>query len=276
VSLVDLIAKVNRNRKDGARSAFDLVHRVLKENYPQLRRVLPGQLPVAMQGLVDKGEMEAHVASSVQQLYELLVMPGWDKDPAGDTRGYAFLMLAEGAIHGILRSAQERNTDPDGDPPANSPAPIRSSWQGTYNLESPSQSFRIRLDITTWSGSLFDGTMTYPDKNGDMVTRITGTIEDDGADDGVRLTWKERQYISGDRSIVFDGDYSAIVSGDTMVGAWYQGSRRVAGFKMTASDKSATTMFRGSPSDTADDYTEGIAARSAAWCAKAERRERNG
>lgn len=108
-SLVDLMATVREDRMRGVRAAFDLVHQALKENYPQLRRVLPSQLPGAMQTLVDKGEMEPDVALSVRQLYELLVMPEWQKDQAGDTRGYAFLMLAEGAIHGILRSAQARS-----------------------------------------------------------------------------------------------------------------------------------------------------------------------
>jgi len=111
-SLVDLMATVNKNRMEGIRAAFDLVHQALTENYPQLRRVLPSQLPGAMQALVDKGEMEPDVELSVRQLYELLVMPEWQKDQTGDTRGYAFLMLAEGAIHGILRSAQARSVKP--------------------------------------------------------------------------------------------------------------------------------------------------------------------
>src|SRR5215831_719548 len=53
-SLVDLMATVNKNRMEGIRAAFDLVHQALTENYPQLRRVLPSQLPGAMQALVDK------------------------------------------------------------------------------------------------------------------------------------------------------------------------------------------------------------------------------
>ena len=111
-SLEDLMATVNKNRMEGIQTAFGLVYRALKENYPQLRRVVPAQLPEAMQALVDKGEMEPDVALSVRQLYELLVMPEWQKDEEGDTRGYAFLMLAEGAIHGILRSARARSVPP--------------------------------------------------------------------------------------------------------------------------------------------------------------------
>jgi hypothetical protein len=234
-SLVDLLATVNRNRIEGIRAAFDLVYRALKENYPQLRRVLPSQLPEAMHDLVDKGEMEADVAMSVQQLYELMAMPEWEKDQAGDTRGYAFLMLAEGAIHGILRSAQARGTGSGEDPSARPPVPIRTSWRGTYN-----NSFPIQLNLATWSGSRFDGTMTYPD--GDTVTSVTGTVEADA--DGARLTWKEQEYTRpGRRTIDFGGNYAATIRGDTMDGAWYQGTRRVASFTMTASSTSPTTSF---------------------------------
>lgn len=226
-SLVDLMATVNKNRMEGIRAAFDLVHRALRENYPQLRRVLPSQLPEAMQRLVDKGEMEADVALSVQQLYELLVMPEWEKDEAGDTRGYAFLMLAEGAIHGVLRSARARDTSADAHPPTSDPEPISTSWRGVYN-----DSFPILLDISAWSGTRFDGTMTYPD--GDAVTTITGSVEN--ADNGVRLTWNEREYArEGHRSIDFDGYYSATIeNGDTMHGAWYKAGRLVARFTMKA------------------------------------------
>ena len=230
-SLVDLIATVSRNRMEGVRAAFDLVQQALKENYPQLSRVLPAQLPEAMDRLVGKGEMEPDVALSVRQLYELLVMPEWQKDQAGDTRGYAFLMLAEGAIHSILRSAQARSTEPDGDPLADGPAAVKRSWHGTYDSRFP-----IELDIGAWSGKSFGGTMTYPDW--DTATSITGTAED-GTDGSVRLTWKELAYIrEGSRRIDFNGSYTATITGDTMDGAWYQANRRVAPFTMTASDTS--------------------------------------
>ncbi len=123
-SLVDLMAVVERDRMAGVQAAFDLVQQALKENYPGLRRVLPSQLAGAMHALVEAGEMEPDVALSVQQLYELLVMPEWKDDEAGDTRGYAFLMLAEGAIHGILRSARLRGTQPDSIPVTGSAAGI--------------------------------------------------------------------------------------------------------------------------------------------------------
>lgn len=231
-SLVDLMATVNKNRMEGVRAAFDLVQQALKENYPQLRRVLPPQLPEAMRELVRKGEMEPDVELSVRQLYELLVMPEWQKDQTGDTRGYAFLMLAEGAIHGILRSAQARGAEPGGELPVNSPVAISMSWRGSYDGRFP-----IELLIDSWSGRSFDGTMTYPDEN--TVTSITGTAEDE-ADGGVRLTWKEHEYVTrGSRSIEFDGSYAATVKDAIMKGAWYQANRRVAGFTMTASGSAA-------------------------------------
>jgi hypothetical protein len=181
-----------------------------------------------MQALVDKGEMEPDVALSVTQLYELLEMPEWQKDQAGDTRGYAFLMLAEGAIHGILRSAQARSGVPEQEPLVSAPAAISTSWRGTYDGRFP-----IELHINSWSGRSFDGTMNYPD--GKTETSISGTAEDE-SNGVVRLTWKENGYvIKGRRSIEFDGSYAATVSDMTMNGAWYRASRRVADFTMTAS-----------------------------------------
>jgi hypothetical protein len=231
-SLVDLMATVNKNPMEGVRAAFDVVQQALKQNYPQLRRVLPPQLPEAMQELVRKGEMEPDVELSVRQLYELLVMPEWQKDQTGDTRGYAFLMLAEGAIHGILRSAQARSAETDKEPPVNAPIPISRSWRGSYD-----DRFPIELHIDSWSGRTFDGTMIYPDE--DTVTSVTGTAEDE-ADGGVQLTWKEHDYVTrGRRSIEFDGSYTASVKNAIMNGAWYQANRRVAGFTMTASDSAA-------------------------------------
>lgn len=230
-SLVDLMAMVAKNQTEAIRAAFDLVHRALKQHYPQLRRVLPAQLPEAMRRLVDQGEMEADVAWSVQQLYELLTMPEWEKDTSGGTRGYAFLMLAEGAIHGILRTAGARNEQPAGNPPAAAPALLARSWRGVYN-----DAYPIRLHITPHSDSHFDGTMTYPD--GDTVTRISGTIEK--ARDGIRLSWRELEVTrQGSRTIDMSGYYKATIEDDnTMRGAWYQADRMVARFRLTASQTS--------------------------------------
>jgi hypothetical protein len=184
--------------------------------------------------------MEPDVELSVRQLYELLVMPEWQKDQTGDTRGYAFLMLAEGAIHGILRSAQARNAEPVEEPPVNAPIAISMSWLGSYD-----DSFPIELHIDSWSGKSFDGTMTYPDEN--TVTSVTGTAEDE-ADGGVRLTWKEHEYVTrGRRSIDFDGSYTATVIDAIMNGAWYQANRRVAGFTMTAFGSTAGAALPAEP-----------------------------
>ena len=231
-SLVDLMATVNKNRMEGIRAAFDLVHRALKENYPQLRRVLPSQLPEAMHRLVDRGEMEGDVAMSVQQLYELLVMPEWEKDDAGGTRAYAFLMLAEGAIHGILRSARDRGEEAGEHSPGNLRAPIATSWRGVYN-----NAYDLQLDIAARSDGRFEGTMTYPD--GGTITRVVGSIE--SAQDGIRLRWEEREVTrQGSRRIDLNGYYLATIeNGDTMRGAWYHKDRLVARFTLTAPVRSS-------------------------------------
>jgi hypothetical protein len=126
-SLVDLIPVVTRNRSEGLQAAFGYVLKALRNNYPQLRRVPPSQLSETMQSLVKEGEMEADVAASVRQLQELLEMPEWNADQVGDTRGYAFLMLAEGSIHEILRTAQHRAADANGGAPGRTAPAIRPS-----------------------------------------------------------------------------------------------------------------------------------------------------
>ena len=67
-----------------------------------------------MDKLVKEERLHKDVASSVTKLYELLGMREWNSDRAGDRRGYAFLMLAEGAIQGIIRSAKAHNEGPFG------------------------------------------------------------------------------------------------------------------------------------------------------------------
>lgn len=126
-SLVDLIPVVTKNRRKGIHAAFDLVNQALKENYPDLRCALRSQIPQAMEDLVDRGLLDKDVASSVQQLYELLGMPEWNSDRAGDTRGYAFLMLAEGTIQGIIRSAQKHSVGTERELPSGLPGAVSSS-----------------------------------------------------------------------------------------------------------------------------------------------------
>jgi hypothetical protein len=47
--------------------------------------------------------------------------------------------------------------------------------------------------------------------------------------------WIEKSYENrGSREIDFAGEYRAVVQGDAMKGAWYQGERLVARFQMSA------------------------------------------
>lgn len=208
-TLVDLIPVMTRNRRDGLHAAFDLVVRAAKENYPALRRVRPSQLKQAMQGLVDHGQMEPDVAASVRQLQELLAMPEWNKDQVGDTRGYAFLMLAEGAIHEILRTAKHRGADENG------VELIATLWRGTYD-----ERYRIELRILDWDGAEFTGTITYPDEG--TITSVSGRANGVVHQDSVRLSWKENGYVEpGRRDIDFKGDYTAIVNGKQMDAEWH-------------------------------------------------------
>jgi hypothetical protein len=172
--------------------------------------------------------MEPDVAMSVRQLQELLVMPQWNEVKEGDTRGYAFLMLAEGAIHSIVRSAKARNRPPEREITGSAAATIGPSWRGTYDGR-----FTIELRIDSWSGLRFTGIMIYPDR--DTATRVTGTAED--VAEGVRLTWTEQEYaVEGQRGIDFNGSYQAIVQDGIMNGFWSQGNRRIAEFTMRPVD----------------------------------------
>ena len=238
-SLVDLIPVVTRNRSDGLHTAFDLVLKALRDNYPQLRRVPPSQLTQAMQSLVDKGEMEANVAASVRQLQELLAMPEWNSDQVGDTRGYAFLMLAEGAIHEILRTAQHRATDTNGGAPGSTGPPVRPSWRGTYD-----DRFPVELHILGRDGTQFSGIMTYPDD--DTATSVSGQVDGQAGSTSVNLSWQERGYaLRGRRPIDFNGSYAATVTGDHMNADWRRGNQPIVQFTMTAADDSKTPTSPG-------------------------------
>jgi hypothetical protein len=227
-SLVDLMPVVNRNRGDGIQAAFDVVHQALKANYPQLRRVPRSQIPQAVEGLVGSGLLEKDVGLSVSQLYELLGMPEWNADRTGDTRGYAFLMLAEGAIHGIIRSAQAHGASAEGQPPARLSGVVSPTWRGTYN-----EDFPIELHILTRAGDDFTGEMIYPD--GGTATSIHGQVHGIGGGSGFRLSWTEDEYIRhGRRDVVLKGSYRATVSGIRMEGTWQRGAEPVASFEMTA------------------------------------------
>jgi len=103
---------VSKNMGEGIQAAFDRVCEALKKYYPQFCGIPRSQIPQKMDELVKKGHLHKDVASSVTKLYQLLGMREWNSDRAGDTRGYAFLMLAEGAIQGIMRSAKVHREGP--------------------------------------------------------------------------------------------------------------------------------------------------------------------
>jgi hypothetical protein len=241
-TLVDLIPVVTRNRSEGLHAAFDLVVKAVKENYPQLRRVPPSQLKQDMENLVGKHQMEADVAASVRQLQELLEMPEWNVDQVGDTRGYAFLMLAEGAIHEILRTARYRATDANGGAPSIARL-VGPSWRGTYDGRFP-----IELRVLGWNGNQFSGIITYPNEG--TVTNISGQAGEQTTSASVNLSWKEIDYVlRGRRNIDFDGVYTATVTGDQMAAEWHGGAQVVVQFKMTtAGDDGRSSLFPALPS----------------------------
>jgi hypothetical protein len=188
---------------------------------PRGRRDSRGQLPKAMQDLVDKGEMEADVAASVRQLQELLDMPEWNSDQVGDTRGYAFLMLAEGAIHEILRTARHRAAGTTG----GTALPVSSSWHGTYD-----DRFPVELHILGWDGTQFTGTMTYPDDG--TATSVSGQAVGQAGSASVSLSWQEQRYVlRGRRTIDFNGSYAATVTGGHMDADWRQRNQSAVDFR---------------------------------------------
>jgi len=223
-SLVDLLPMVSQNRDRSIRTAFRIVRRALDRYYPQLSSMGSAQLKDAVLDLADKGQLDADVAESVKKLQELLVMPEWDSDPVGDTRAYAFLMLAEGAIHGIIRSATAHDQGVGGEPP------IAESWKGIYD----GSKLSIELRILNWDGLTFTGEMAYPDRG--HVTRVNGRVDDD------LVTWTETEYKQRGpgRDIERGGTYRASVSGDTMRGDWSRsGGESLGSFTMTATAASS-------------------------------------
>ncbi len=85
----------------------------------------------------------------------------------------------------------------------------------------------------------FSGNMTYPDPdedtNANTVTKIQGEIKEQTEGGRAGVTWKESGYAHrGRRSIDFDGEYSATVTGDVMDGGWYHEGQLIARFEMTA------------------------------------------
>ncbi len=188
-TLVDLIGDVNNNPHAGMRTAFYLVRQALGEFYPQLASVPPDQLSRATKDLARQGMLSTEVEWAVGQLYQLLEMSESDPGKTDPKQGYEFLMLAEGAIHAIVRSAAAQAGDERGAISAGSRLePIRPSWQGRYDNR-----FRIQLRIQNWTGSQFSGVMRYTDSG--TVTRIEGDIKAASpGDTGITVIWKETGY----------------------------------------------------------------------------------
>jgi hypothetical protein len=234
-SLVDLIDPVNKNPRAGIRTAFSLVLRALELSYPQLAAVAPYRLQGAMQDQVRRGLLSAEVERAVSQLYQLLEISQSSTDVADQTHGYDFLMVAEGAIHTILRSVRTQASGDYNDArSASESTPIRPSWRGIYNND-----FTIELRVTEWRANDFEGVMIYPDSN--TITRVTGRVEPGSRDRApVTVRWEETGCArQGTRTIDLNGHYQATVSDDTMTGQWYQGNRLVARFEMEAIEAGA-------------------------------------
>lgn len=212
--LADLLPMATANPRHGIRTAFHQVRRALARAHPRLAGTPDDLLGPAMRALVRQGAMEREVESAVSRLHRLYELSESERRDVDPRYAYQFLALAEGAIHAVSRSARA--------------TPVADCWSGTYN-----GSYRIALDIERWDGTRFQGSMAYPGSG--TTTDVTGWVEE--APEGVALAWRETGYRrEGGRSIDFDGEYRATVSGATMAGAWYAGERRVAGFTMTAAE----------------------------------------
>ncbi|BCB90504.1 hypothetical protein [Phytohabitans suffuscus] len=215
-NLVDLLPMATANPRRGIRTAFHQVRRALAQVHPRLAGTPDDLLTPAMRALVRQGAMDEEVERAVSQLHRLYELTGSRREDADPRYAYQFLALAEGAIHAILRSART--------------APVESFWDGTRD------GHRVWLDIDRWDATRFKGAMEYPGSG--TTTEVTGWVETpNGREtaDGVQLVWRETGYRrKGSRSVEFDGEYRATVTGTDMTGAWFSGGRRVAGLTMTA------------------------------------------
>jgi hypothetical protein len=228
-SLVDLIEDVNSSPRSGIRKAFFLVRKALDQFYPDLASVPQERLPGAISDLARRGVLHPDVENAIVQLQKLLDRSNTDAE-VDKEQGYLFLLLAEGAIHGILRSAKIHASEIAHAPLADGLTPIRPSWRGWYNRD-----FIIELHIHQWHDSGgFDGEMNYPGSG--TTTSVTGylaAIEPGGGQ--TPIVWQERAYVTtGNRSVELTGEYQAIVSGDVIAGSWYRGDQRIAGFELTS------------------------------------------
>jgi hypothetical protein len=117
------------------------------------------------------------------------------------------------------------------------------SWTGVYNND-----YGFKLTIDSLAGQQFVGRISY--LGTETVTRVEGTFLDDpsevAADLGlpneqgqspqrapVAAVFQETRYEQeGTRRIRFDGQYRAIVSDWSIIGAWFAGGRLVARFTL--------------------------------------------
>lgn len=211
-SLVDLIPVGGDNPRRAIHLAFQQVRRALSQVHPQLSDVSRSRLPASLRQLVRNGAMDEEVERAVTRLEHLLSLTD-ELEGIETAQANQFLMLAEGAIHAILRSAKPQGF------------PIKAQWRGTYN-----GAYTVELAISSFDGDTFRGTMAYP--GSDTTTVVEGRF-DRGTPGG--LAWVEKGYENrGSREIDFAGEYRAVVQGDTMKGAWYRGERLIARFRMTA------------------------------------------
>ncbi len=226
-SLVDLIDDVNKDPRVGIRTAFYLVRRALNEFYPQLASVAPHKLPLVTKDLVREGALDPDVEWALTRLYQLMEVSDSNAEEVSRGHGYEFLMLAEGAIHGILRTAAPRDGTGDGSPPGRRSPPIQASWSGVYNDD-----YRIELRIENWRDGNFEGLMVYPGWG--AGTNIVGSVANKATDDGSAIvTWQEvSTRFKGTHSPELNGRYQAEAFGNTMSGGWYSGDRLVARFAL--------------------------------------------
>ncbi len=226
-SLVDLIYDINNNPRSGIRKAFRLVRKTLDESYPELASESQDHLSDAMKELVRRNLLHEDVENAINQLQKLLTISNSDADMVDPARGYQFLLLAEGAIHGILRSAQIHADELNEYRLSMGLTPIRPVWQGWYNRD-----FIIELRIGKWiDGTEFVGEMSYPGSG--TVTSVTGNINKESAGGSAAVMWRERGYVNrGNRSIDLHGDYRATISDNIMVGKWYKGEQPIGEFEL--------------------------------------------
>jgi hypothetical protein len=119
---------------------------------------------------------------------------------------------------------------------------IPRSWTGAYN-----DNVQLKLTIHEWLGSRFWGEIDYVGSG--TLTWVEGRIVEDIGETAhlhqslenepweineaaLPLVFRETGYVrEGSKSIDFEGEYRAMVSDESALGAWFQVSR-IAGFRL--------------------------------------------